>query len=584
MSSPTGETASVNLPVRDWRSVVLDQVLTWAGVAAGGMAVLSGPALFLQGKLFEPASLGLGVLLLLLVAFAVQPRLGYRIRALGLVIVAHGLTIASVLGFGFQPGILMTAFITLFLSALFFDRVGAAVSMVAITPVLALVSAQTLSDCPWYMAAASFVMTAIAATALFLRVLQTLTSALDEKIAAVSELEREQTERLATEAALEEARRALEDGQRFEAIGRLAGGVAHEFNNLLQVILSWSDVIETEAEDPDLQDASKMIRRSAEDAAEVTQALSTIASRGDAETSSVRLHRRLERWVNAFRPLLPERVQVEVRTSEVPSIRVNETSLRQAVLNLIKNAADACPGRGTIVVSVRYEERCDRRPVHLTVEDDGPGMDEPTRRRAFEPFFTTKGSGGTGLGMSIVRGTVEQFGGRVGIESEPGQGTRVTVRLPAAAEGGDDDTPFSGTPVPDSQPLHGRILLAEDEERVRAPLLRALRATGLLVVEAKDGDEAYAALEADGRFDVLCCDGVMPGRPSFEVIVKYRELNPAGTVIVCSGHLKDEVLLDVVSLNGVDLLPKPFRPAELLEKVADALHQHVRAKPELSTQ
>ncbi|HEX6240363.1 MAG TPA: ATP-binding protein, partial [Polyangiales bacterium] len=212
--------------------------------------------------------------------------------------------------------------------------------------------------------------------------------------------------------------------------------------------------------------------------------------------------------------------------------------------------------------------------VQLSVRDTGVGMDAHTLENAFEPFFSTKGEGGTGLGLASVYGIVQQSGGHLTVESQPGQGTTVFLLLPQSdATGSKRISPRRG--VPKVLP-RATILVAEDEPAVRRLMVRALEGDGHQVLEAESGDTALIVARAHrSRIDMLCTDGVMPGISSQQLIGEFRQLFPAAAVLVCSGHIAEQGLRASVETSALSFLPKPFTGAQLSAAVADSLSQEL---------
>jgi CheY-like chemotaxis protein len=247
-------------------------------------------------------------------------------------------------------------------------------------------------------------------------------------------------------------------------------------------------------------------------------------------------------------------------------------------LNLCLNARDAMPEGGELVLAVgvgRAAPGPTQPPgdwVRLSVRDTGIGMDAHTLENAFEPFFSTKGEAGTGLGLASVYGIVQQSGGHVAVESQPGKGTTVILLLPQAdAASAQRASPRRGVPLVRPR---ATVLVAEDEVGVRRLMVRALEGDGHTVLEAESGDAALAVARAYGaRIDMLCTDGVMPGISSQVLISEFRQLYPTAAVLVCSGHIAEQSLRASVETSALSFLPKPFTGSQLSAAVAESLSE-----------
>lgn len=361
--------------------------------------------------------------------------------------------------------------------------------------------------------------------------------------------------------------------QRLEALGRLAGGVAHDFNNALQVIFVWRELL-AEHDDDEVREAMEEIHASAEQASRLTAQLLAFGRRDVWTPRALALAEEVSRWSGSVRRLLPEDVALEVRTTASPTVMCDPGQLEQILLNLVVNARDAIRGGGRVLIALD-EVDADEVPgralpaariARLRVEDDGPGMPEDVRQRVFEPFFTTKDEQGTGLGLSIVYAAVQRAGGAVSVSSTPGEGTTFSVFLPCVAAEVSEEAERASRPAPHTH--EGVVLLAEDEANIRRSLAGCLRDAGYTVLEAEDGDRAMAQVEShDGPIDVLCTDGVMPGVSTHSVIHRYLELHPEGRVLICSGHVDEELVRRDLDGDHLELLPKPFAPSELLRRL-----------------
>ena len=380
----------------------------------------------------------------------------------------------------------------------------------------------------------------------------------------------------------------LRQGQKMEAIGRLAGGIAHDFNNLLTTILGYSHLLlGTLAEDrPERADVDE-IRKAGERAASLTQQLLAFSRRQVIEPKVMNLNGVIANLETMLRRLIGE--DVELQTSLDPllaPIKADRSQIEQVVLNIAVNARDAMARGGRLVIrttnSLLGESYCREhvgalpgRYATMVIEDSGCGMDDETQRRIFEPFFTTKAvDKGTGLGMATVYGIVKQNGGFVSVDSEIDRGTTISIYLPQAAGSEDEDSTVPQTPAPGSE----TILLVEDEAGVRQLVNGVLRSKGYRVIVAGSAEEAIAKMaESDSGFDLLLTDVVMPGMSGRELADHVLRERPGTALIYMSGYTEDRVVLHGVRTSETEFLQKPFTPDLLLQRVRDVLDS-ARAK------
>lgn len=370
----------------------------------------------------------------------------------------------------------------------------------------------------------------------------------------------------------------LQQSQKLEALGQLAGGVAHDFNNLLLVILNRAEFARTAVEqgaDPSPELAA--IVAAANRAQEVTRGLLTIGRKQPRRARAFDLTDLVRRSTQLLRHTIPESISVVLDLPEKSSqVHADPTQIEQVLMNLCLNARDAIDGHGTVRIRIApapADEDSARGWVELSVRDSGRGMDPPTLARAFEPFFTTKPAGeGTGLGLSMVHSLALQNGGRVSIESALGEGTSVQILLPAAVFDAEVAPPRSERIV-GLRPDKGTILVAEDEELVRQIVVRVLTRAGFRVLEAANGRQAIDAFrEHRSTIDLVILDAVMPdvgGKGAYEAIV---QMAPEAKVLLSSGYAADALPEPFLQDRGLRMLPKPYRPKELLEAVDLLLH------------
>lgn len=407
------------------------------GVLTGGLlAVVLLSSVVYDPSLQRPAVYAVFLpYLLVVVLYVMRPLLSYPLCSTGLVVTFHAMAIISMIALGFDTGPILVAAMSSLLTGVFFDERWAGVSAVGLGAVVAWIGAAVHPGAlPWYISAVGFVAVALlinVLTAAFVRIIEHLT---DEKASAADALNAEKAAQRSLRSDLKEAQKALIDAKRFEVIGRVAGGMAHEFNNQLQIIISWSSVLLSEGATDNQRKAASRVRQAAQDASALTRSLLTVTRREQTPLKPVNVNQRLADWSVSWRQLVSNEIGIDLHLEDaIPLVLADPKVLGRALLNLIKNAAEALIDRGTITITVRSHLR-DPLPVEIVVEDDGPGIDEDTQRQVFDAFYTTKGEHGTGLGLSIVRGTIEQMGGTVSLDSVFGQGTRVTLRLRAIQE------------------------------------------------------------------------------------------------------------------------------------------------------
>jgi signal transduction histidine kinase len=375
----------------------------------------------------------------------------------------------------------------------------------------------------------------------------------------------------------------LRQAQKMEAVGRLAGGVAHDFNNILSVVLGTSAAILDELDScAPMRPEIEAIRKAGERAGVLTRQLLALSRQQILAPRVVDLAEIVAGLESLLRRLVGEDITLTVERPDGPApVLADPGQLEQVLVNLAVNARDAMPAGGTLEIetalpangraAVAHAGVPPGRYVSLAVTDSGHGMDEATRARIFEPFFTTKESGkGTGLGLSTVYGIVTQSGGHVSVDSVPGEGTRFTVHFPRAEGELAPEPPAPEGPAT----LRGSdtVLLVEDEDQVRATVRSILRRGGYTVLEAQNGGEAFLVCEQYGnKIDLLLTDVVMPRMNGTDLAKRLGALRPDMRVLYMSGYTRDAVIHDGVASNGISFLQKPVTPDTLLRKVRDVL-------------
>ncbi len=373
----------------------------------------------------------------------------------------------------------------------------------------------------------------------------------------------------------------VSQAQRMEAVGELAGGVAHQFNNLLTTILGYGRILldRMAPDDPDRADIAE-IYSSGERAAALTRQLLAFSRRQILEPSVVDVNAVVVNLETALANLMSEKVNVVMQLGAgLPAVRADSSQLEQALVNLAANARDAMPAGGTLKISTsvveidepaaaRHAGLTPGRHVCISVVDSGVGIAPEIAPRVFEPFFTTKPVGhGTGLGLSAVYGIVKQTGGYVFVESTPGSGSVFTIYLPAL------DVKVPGQVSGDATPpalLQGSetVLLVEDETGVREVMRRILQRHGYTVISVEDAAAALDAVKQyPGHVHVLVTDVVMPGQQGPDLARELATLKPELAVLYVSGYADrlEDVLATSVPSAGI--LHKPFSPEALVRAV-----------------
>jgi len=368
----------------------------------------------------------------------------------------------------------------------------------------------------------------------------------------------------------------LREAQKMEIIGRLVGGVAHDFNNLLTGIMLYCDLVRDGlAQESRLRHHADEIRLAAEQGAALVQQLMSVVRPQSAEPRLLCVNNIIVGMRNLLDRLIGENIRLE--TSLPPDlwrVKIDPTQLQQIILNLVLNARDAMPDGGKIRLETRNLKRAGQATwVELVISDDGCGISPEVRARLFEPFFTTKAPGrGNGLGLATVHRIVQSSQGSIRVESAPGQGTRVAIRLPRAANVPAAESPsLSETSVPNGQ---ATILLVEDNVPVRRAALRILQKAGYTVLDACDGGRALQICQQHpGAVDLLLVDLVMPGMRGRDVAATLQALRPKLRVLYMSGYDASAGEAPVVFFR------KPFSSQTLIEKVREILQPAPASTP-----
>ncbi|HEY2804908.1 MAG TPA: ATP-binding protein [Gemmatimonadales bacterium] len=373
----------------------------------------------------------------------------------------------------------------------------------------------------------------------------------------------------------------LRQAQKMEAIGQLTGGIAHDFNNLLTAILTNADLLAEVVDEgpPDAREELSDLRRAARRGADLVRKLMVFARRDRPELTHVDVADLLWDSTRLLRRLLPESIELSTQVERgLPAILADPAALEQVLLNLSTNARDAMPEGGVLRIQAQLvtmgQEECRALQwgmpgpvISITVIDDGQGMDAKTLEKIYDPFFTTKPVGaGTGLGMSIVYGVMQQHEAYIGIESAPGKGTRVELRFPPAA------TPMPMESEEDTADVAGgteTILLVEDNEGVRAAARRILERRGYKVISATTGEDALQLYQIQGHeIALVLADVIMPQMGGIELVSTLKRQGSKARMLLTSGYTQRAA--DVAAMD-VPLLPKPWTPNQLARRVRETL-------------
>ncbi len=385
-------------------------------------------------------------------------------------------------------------------------------------------------------------------------------------------------------------RRLLEDqlrqSQKLEAIGRLAGGIAHDLNNALTAIAGYAELALGEVHQGHAARADvEEIRRAAERAGSVTRQLLAFSRKQLLEPRTFDLNETIAAIARLLSRLLGPEVRVHTRLAAEPLLVLGDPGqVEQAVINLALNARDAMPAGGQLALTTSLEEMDETfarthvpmkagKYVVLRVSDTGHGMSRETQAHIFEPFFTTKEVGkGTGLGLSMVYGTMKQIGGFIFVDSELERGTTFGVYFPPALAAAPPEAVAPAAPAREEQPrVQETLLIVEDEPAVRNLVASALRHDGYHLLLAASAEEALTISDGhDGNISLLLTDAIMPGKSGLELANLMVERRPGLPVIVMSGYTEEN--LSVTGLaEPICLLQKPFTPRDLRRRIREVL-------------
>ena len=566
------------LETGSWREQLMLTLTHWGAIFGGVIAIgvtiraLAFDFVDVSHPAFAAMFVGYGAI----VALRLLPGLPYHVRAVTLSAACFIAAGGAILLRGLAPAPVLLVGLGVLIAALFLGRAGMLGGLLLAGAIVAIVGRPEPPEAfnPWSNAI-DVVCVAGVLTVLVQFVVSRLERSLEHSSQALERLQSEQALREHAQDQLTRAQATLQQTQKLDAVGRLTGGVAHDFNNTLQVVLGWTELLRSETHPQQIQDGIEQIRASAERSRGLTRQLLAFSRPELNQPTRVELHAFLPALVKSYRRLLPDDISIVARTVDGLAILMDEGHLSQVLLNIVLNARDAMPAGGTIAVIAKFIPRAelpsmadgfDNGAVEIEVTDTGTGMDEETRSRVFEPFFTTKGKRGTGLGLSTAYGVVQLARGVVDIHSERGKGTSVRLFFPPLR--GSADAQPAGRP-PSLPSVEQAVLLAEDDSGVRTTLARALRQAGHRVVEVSDVEAGRVVVRARGaEFDVLVTDGIMPGGSTRQLIDDFLMARPDGRVVVCSGYIDDELSIRDLGEQTFEFVQKPFSPSELVARLA----------------
>ena len=375
------------------------------------------------------------------------------------------------------------------------------------------------------------------------------------------------------------AQEQLFQAQKMEAIGTLAGGFAHDFNNKLQVIDGYADLILFNKDLPTtVKSELGVIKQTVHSSAELIKGMMVFARKAPIDLQPIELNRLVAQTRSMLIRCMPKMIEIELLLADdLWTVNAAPNQIDQILMNLAINASDAMPDGGKITIKteniVLDEEFCRRNPktkfgkyALITVSDTGTGMNQDTASHIFEPFFTTKEPGkGTGLGLSVVYGIVEKHGGKIICDSKPSVGTTFRIYFPAIGELPQEQY-FEKKEPPKGQ--GETILLVDDEPLLRDIVVRQLVGANYRVIKASNGNEALNLYEKHRKeIRLVILDLLMPGMSGKQCLEALRKLDPKVRVLIASGALNSEIEGDLNKIGARGLIAKPFDTPQLLEKI-----------------
>jgi signal transduction histidine kinase/ActR/RegA family two-component response regulator len=578
-----------------WREALLQRLLVIT-VNVGAVALFA--AFVISPGPLRLTPIPVVVLIALLGVAAYRPSLPYRLRAGLLVGTMFMTSLRGYCAVGFQGSASVLAALTIVLTGLLFGRaqvalvvllemacvlVAAIGMMRGVLPLPDPHSTSLALGSAWSRSTmfALFIWMAVGFAVAY--AVEQIEKAAHAERAALQSLREEQGRREDAERQRKDAEQVAQQAQKLELVGQLAAGVAHDFNNLLAVVQCWAELgAKPSASEGQRAEARASILAASKQGAALARQLLTIGSRSTRSVRDVSLDRAVDAALHVLQRVLPEDIDLYVEHAGTTAIKADEMDVQQVVLNLVVNARDAMQQGGRLRVTTGVREVASEetlvggrlapgRWAFLAVEDTGSGIDPAVREHIFEPFFTTKPQGsGTGLGLATVLHIARESGGAVGLDSEPGRGARFTFYWPAIAS----ELVAAAEPVPPRLQATRRrasVLVVEDNVAIRQLIQSILEEAGHRVLAAADGHRALQIIEAAEPVDLLCTDGVLPGKPAPTIIAAFEAAYPGRPVLVVSGYVQGELTLRGIEQGRYRLLRKPFTVGELSETVREML-------------
>jgi PAS domain S-box-containing protein len=378
--------------------------------------------------------------------------------------------------------------------------------------------------------------------------------------------------------------RELQQAQKMESLGTLAGGVAHDFNNILSIILGYTHVIQQQKDNPQKFSACiEVIKKSVERGAGLVQQILTFARKSEVDLQPLHVNSVIGDLSKMIGETFPKTIRMIFDLQKtLPVIRMDNTQFNQALLNLCVNARDAMQGKGELTLATRLvfgeeiehhtSEMKDETFIRIAVSDTGCGMDEATRARIFEPFFTTKEKGkGTGLGLAVVYGVMQSHNGFIHVESELGKGTTFKLYFPVSQEFNDEQSALEN-PELNMPGGSETILFVEDESALLQLGKMAMELGGYNVLTAMNGKEALRLFkEHASEIDLVLTDIGLPEMSGAELVTELRLIHAKAKIIVTSGFLDPDMKTALFDAGVIEFIPKPFQIPVVLQKIREVL-------------
>lgn len=503
------------------------------------------------------------------------------VRELLCVAGATGIPGVALLHFGPQLGVGVFFVLAIVIATAFFGTRGSVVVLTVIMGFVTLLWAGTqhgfvhpnyVPDDPndWVRIVLTTICAGATSTYLANHILEAMRSAMFAKRSAelaeeAAQRSREKTyaEREQTQQERERLLRQSLESQQLESIGRLASGVAHEFNNALMIIQSGVEFLQShDLAAAQAKDTLAAVGRAATGAAETSKQLLAYARSRPEDAGTCFPAEVIATFRGSFSRMLPESITLDVQANTTPAIGTSASTLEQVLLNLLLNARDAMPTGGAIVLQCTVDPTSHDTVVR--VRDTGAGISDDVKARIFEPFFTTKKDRGTGLGLAMVWGVVTRAGGTITVDSKLGEGTIFSLHFPAVAVAAAPASTALVTTKGDGSMR--RVLLVEDEPDVLEAVTRMLAMGKYTVTAFARAQPAIDSLATE-RYDVLVTDVVVPDGGIPELIAAFRTKHPNAPTLVCSGHVDEELVNAGIEAGDYQFLRKPFSTVELLERI-----------------